>query len=260
MARSLRLMSIVFVALAVMGLCATAWAQRGPGGGGPGFGFGGNMSLSMMYGMLLNSPTVQKDLGLVDDQTAKIKEANDKAQKAMSDLWSGLRDLSPEDRAAKREENSKKMQAIGEETKKTIETTLLPNQLARLKGIAIQQAGIRALLDKDVQKDLKLSDDQTAKIKSISDDFMKKMREAFTPGGNREDMRSKMGDLRKDYEKQLTDVLSADQKDSLEKMKGAKLDIPADELRMGGFGGRRGNRGGDKGGNGGGDQPPPKID
>jgi Spy/CpxP family protein refolding chaperone len=264
MARSLRWMSLVFAALAVVALCTAAQAQRGPGGrgpgrGGPGFGFGGgDASLSMMYGMLLNSPKVQKELDLIDDQTAKIKEANDKTRKAMSDLWSGMRDLSPEDRQAKMEEIGKKMQALGEEAKKTIETTLLPNQLARLKGIAIQVAGVRALSDKGVQKDLKFSDDQTAKIKSIGEDFGKKMREAFTPGGDWQEMRTKMDELRKENEKQLLDVLNADQKAALEKMKGAKLDIPANELWGGG---RRGNRGGNKGGDkGGGDQPAPKID
>jgi Spy/CpxP family protein refolding chaperone len=245
MARVLRCMSIVVVALAALALCTAAWAQPGPGGGGPGFGFGGgNMSLSMMWGPLLNSPTVQKDLGLLEDQEAKIKEASEKAQTAMREMRSGMGDpnLSPEERAEKWREMGKKMQALGEEMKKTVEATLLPKQLERLKGIALQQAGAMALADKDVQHDLKLSDDQIAKIKSIGEESMKKARELFVPGGDREDMRTKMQELRKDAEKQAMYVLTAEQKDSLEKMKGAKLEIPREELRMPGFGGRRGDR------------------
>ena len=83
----------------------------------------------------------------------------------------------------------------------------MPNQLARLKGIAIQQAGVRALFDKDIQKDLKLSDDQTAKIKTIGEDSQKKMGELFAPGADRSEMRTKMDELRKESEKQLMDVL-----------------------------------------------------
>ena len=84
MMRSLRIVSIAVVSLAALALCDTAWAQPGPGGGGRGFGRMPRPSLSMMYGMLLNSPTVQKDLDLVDDQKAKIKEINDKASTAMA--------------------------------------------------------------------------------------------------------------------------------------------------------------------------------
>ncbi len=87
MTRSLRFGSIVLMSLGGLALCTAGWAQPGPGGprpGGPGFGmFGGGPgggSLSMMYGFLLNAPTVQKELELVDDQKAKIKEAQDKAQ------------------------------------------------------------------------------------------------------------------------------------------------------------------------------------
>jgi Spy/CpxP family protein refolding chaperone len=249
MARVLRLMSIVLVVLALVAVSTAAWAQ--PPRGGPGFGGpfgGGNMSLSMTYGMLLNSPTVQKDLGLLEDQEAKIKEATDKAQTAMRELWSGMRDLSPEERQEKMKEIGKKMQDLAEETKKTVEATLLPKQLERLKGIAIQVAGTMALADKGVQQDLKLSDDQIAKIKSIGEESMKKVRELFEPGADREAMRTKMDELRKDAEKQVMDVLTAEQKDSFEKMKGAKLEIPREELRPRGFGGQRGNRNRDGGG------------
>lgn len=245
MSRSIRFVAIAFASLAALGLCTSAWAQPGPGGGPrPGFGmFGGGSgaSVSMLYGPLLNVPTVQKELDLLDDQKAEIKPASDKAQAAMRESFSGMRDLSQEERRAKMEEIGKKVQAQAEEMKKTIEHTLLPNQLKRLKGIALQVAGVRALNDKEVQQDLKLSEDQTAKIKSIGEDSMKKVRELFSDGGDRQTAGPKIQELRKDSEKQIMDVLSDDQKASLEKMKGDKLEIPATEF--GGFGGRRGGPG-----------------
>jgi len=249
MIRSIRFVAIAFTSLAALALCTSARAQPGPGGGSrPGgmFGGGPGASVSMLYGPLLNVPTVQKDLDLIDDQKAEIKLATDKAQAAMRELFSGVRDLSQEQRQAKMEEVGKKMQAQAAEMKKAVEHTLLPDQLKRLKGIALQVAGVRALNDKEVQQDLKLSDEQTAKIKSIGEDSMKKIRELFSGGGDRQTMGPKIQELRKDSEKQIMDVLSDDQKASLEKMKGEKLEIPPAEF--GGFGGRRGPGPGGAGG------------
>ena len=239
--------SIALMSLGALALCTAVWAQPGPGGpppGGPGFGmFGGGpggMSLAGMYGFLLNTPTVQKELELVDDQKAKIKEAGDKAQAAMREMFSGMRDLSNEERQEKMREVGKKMQAQGEQTRKSIEEALLPHQLERLRGIALQMAGVGALNDKQLQQDLKLSEDQVAKIKSIGEESGKKMQEMFA--GMRdlspEDRQAKMAEvgkkaqeMRKDSEKQLLEVLTDDQKASIEKMKGEKLVIPPSEFR-----------------------------
>jgi Spy/CpxP family protein refolding chaperone len=259
MMRSLRIVSIVAVSLAALAVADTAWAQPGPGPGGRGPGFGGmfRQSVSMMYGMLLNSQTVQKDLDLVADQKAKIKEINDKADAARRELFSGMRDLTQEERQAKFQENMKKMQDLGEKTAKDVEGVLLPDQLKRLRGIAIQRMGVLALTDKSVQTGLKLTDDQVAKIKSIRDDTMKKMGDLFNSGGSRDEMRKKRQDITKEAEKNAMDVLTADQKTALETMKGKKLNIPDSELRGPGFGGRGGRRGGGGGGGGGGNPPPP---
>jgi Spy/CpxP family protein refolding chaperone len=260
MFRSFRIVLIAFVSLAAFALTDTAWAQPGPGGPGRMFGRNFNPSLSMMYSMLLNSPTVQKDLDLVDEQKAKLKEATDKARATRREMMSGMGDMSDltdKERRAKWEEMGKKMQAQGEKDNKIVEGILLPDQLKRLKEIAVQRAGVMALSDKDIQKQLKLSDDQVAKIKSIGEDAMKKMGELFAagPGGDRDTMRKKMDEMRKETEKKVVDVLTADQKTSFEKMKGKTLKIPDSELFGPGFGGRggRGGRGGaGGGGNGGG--------
>jgi hypothetical protein len=174
----------------------------------------------------------------------------------MRELFSGMQDLTQEERQAKMAELGKKMQAQGEETKKAVEGILLPDQLKRLKGIALQRMGAMALSDKDVQKELKFSDDQVAKIKSVGEDMMKKGRELFQSAGNfrdmtdeeRADFRKKGEDLRKESETKVMDVLTADQKAQLEQLKGKKLDIPDSEMRGGMGGGRRGNRGGGGGG------------
>ncbi len=244
MVRSMRFASIVLALLGMSVLSAAAWAQPG---GGMGFGmFGGPpASVSMAYGRLLNMPSVQKELELVDDQKAKITEANEKMMASMRDLFSGMQpmqDMSAEERQKAMEEMGKKMQPIQDELKKAVEGILLPNQVKRLKEIALQVSGTSALSDKQIQDDLKLSADQVAKIKTINEDMGKKMRDLFTEAaGDFQSLRPKMQELRQDTEKQLTGVLTDAQKASLEKMKGQKLEIPDSEL--GGPGGFRGRGG-----------------
>jgi len=258
MVRVLRIVSIAVVSLAALAVSDTAWAQPAPGGPGRGMPGGMTLSLSMMYGPLLNSATIQKDLDLLDAQKTKIKEITDKANAARQEMFSGMRgmqDLTPEEARAKWTEMGKKMQAQGEKTTKAIEGVLLPDQLKRLKGIALQVSGTMALGDKYVQKQLKLSDDQLAKMKTMREDAMKKARESRDAGGDRDAVRKKRDAMRKETEKKVMDVLTADQKTLFEKMKGKTLKIPESELRgmMGFGGGRRGGRRG--GGGGGGDRP-----
>ena len=148
--------ALVDPAVALVDLAVLRGGFGMPMFGGPGGGF----SLSSMYSFLLNSPTVQKDLELVDDQKAKLKELNEKSRAAMRKVFSGMRDLSEDERREKMAEIGKKMQAQMEESKKAIEEILLPHQLERIKGIALQRVGTMALSDKQIQQDLKLSEEQ----------------------------------------------------------------------------------------------------
>jgi Spy/CpxP family protein refolding chaperone len=239
MTRSLCFAAIVLVTLGSLCVCAAARAQ--PGGDAPGPGDLMGAALSMQYGRLLNSPTVKRELNLTDEQEDKIKEAGSKAQAAMRDMISGFRGLDPDEIRAKIKESmqemSEKVRTQAEDTRAAIEKTLRPEQLKRLRQIAMQNTGVQALSDKTVQKDLKLSSDQIAKIKAIGDDVMKKLREAFS-GGNLQDAGSNLRDLGKDAERDAMNVLTEDQIMEWEKLKGDKLDIPASELRgAGGFGG-----------------------
>jgi hypothetical protein len=241
MVRSMRFASIVLALLGMSLLSAAAWAQPGPGMGFGMMGGGQAPSVSMQYGRLLSMPTVQKELELVDDQKTKIREAIGKMQSAMREMFSGMQDIAPEDRQAKMEEIGKKMQAQQDDLKKVIESTLLPNQLKRLKEIALQVAGNQALNDKQIQEELKMTAEQLAKIKTIGEDSMKKIRDLFSEGGDPQSAMPKMQEIRQDTEKQTLAVLTDAQKAALEKMKGQKLEIPASEL--GGFGGFRGRGG-----------------
>ena len=232
MARSLGFISICFVWLVAFAMCMRHGLSRPRSCPRPRHGTFRPLGtpptnvMAMMYRPLLTMPAVQEELNLSEDQKTKVKEATDKSRAAMQKLYTGIREASEADRQAKMEEAGKKMQANAEETKKTIEGILLPKQLERLKGLAWQMGGVMALADKEIQQDLKLSDDQAAKIKAAGEDLRKKAEELMSEGADPTTLRPKMHQLRTDYEKQVMEVLTADQKVSLEKMKGAKFEFP----------------------------------
>ena len=122
---------------------------------------------------------------------------------------------------------------------------LLPLQIERLEQISLQMRGASALADPKVAAKLSLTDDQKKKIEAAKTANMESMRAMFQ-GGNRdqnqdrEAMRAKMQQQRKEAEEKVLGVLTADQKASFEKLKGAAFTMP-----------ERGPRGGDQGGQGG---------
>jgi Spy/CpxP family protein refolding chaperone len=165
--------------------------------------------------MLLSQASVAKELNLTGDQKSQIKKINEKSQTATRDLFDSMQDASPEER----QEISKKLQSVTQETNKALEGALSENQVKRLKGIFLQFRGEQALRDAEIQDALGLTDDQKAKIRSP------------------------------------LAVLTDEQKTAFENMKGAKFDISS--LRMGfgrggfGPGGGPGGQGGGPGGPGG---------
>jgi Spy/CpxP family protein refolding chaperone len=245
----LRNFAIAFTTVAALVLAANLQAQ-GPGGGGgrgPGMmgGPGGGPGGGMM--MILQNEKVQKDIELDADQKEKIQKLATETREAMRAKMGDMSNLSQEERRTKMQEMRKDMEEETAKTEKKIEGILLPKQLERIKQIQLQVQGVAALANPDVAKALELTADQQAKVKSINEESMKAMRDMFAGGGrpSAED-RDKMTKARKETETKLMDVLTADQKEKLEKMKGENFDVTV--LRGGPGGGGRGNRGGNGGG------------
>jgi len=250
-----RVAKSVVVALVVLGIGSAVVGQdAGKGGRRPRTGFGmGSMggmggfgaSPAMMWGQLLRVEKVQKELELVSEQKDKLKEIAEKAAARMRDsgaVFSKLRDASEEERKAAITEYGNKARAQAEQLKKDLEEVLLPHQIERLKQIALQIQGLRALQDKEVQDTLGITEEQKEKMKSLNDGMMEKFRGMMGRRGDeseRQAQREKMQELRKEYESKTLDVLTADQKEKFEKMKGPKFDLDMSELMPRGFG--RGN-------------------
>jgi len=250
----------VAVALCLITAAAEAQQQgrRGNRGGGPG-GFGRGMGRFNGAGarlMYLQNDKVQKELELVDDQKDQIKKLGDKSRENMREMFSGLQDLPQEERQEKMRELQPKMEESQKALGKQVDEVLMPNQRDRLKQITVQIQGTGALSDEEVAKELALSDDQEKQIQQVRQEAFEKMRENFRPGAgggdnDRDARRERMQKAQKETDDKVLAVLTSEQRDKFEKMKGEKFEFdPSQLFGQGGFGGPGGGGRGQRRGGG----------
>jgi hypothetical protein len=206
-------------------LAAPALAQRGQRG----FGGGGFGQVSGL--VLIGNKGVQEELKMTPDQVTKATELRTKS----FEQFGTLRDLQGDERTAA-------MRKMNEENSKAVAAILKPEQTKRLKQIELQQAGTVAFANPEVVAGLKLSDDQKEKIKTISEDSAKDMREifsgargAFGDQAAMQEMQKKIAAARKEAVGKISSVLNADQKKAWAEMLGKEFDYKPEP-----FGGRRG--------------------
>jgi Spy/CpxP family protein refolding chaperone len=213
----------VLLALGIVALvCAPALAQGRRGGGGQGGGFG----------MLVANKSVQDELKIDKDQATKAEDALKKVREELKDDYAKLggrrgggNNVSDEERTAARKKTS-------EAEEKALGDVLKPDQLKRLHQIRRQQEGVAMFTNADVEKALKLTDDQKTKLKAINDDYAKERRELFAGGKPGPDAQAKMQALRKDAMSNATKALTDDQKKTLKDLTGEPFEIKFD--RQGG--------------------------
>lgn len=206
----------VLVGALVASMAPAAFGQaRGERGRGGGFG----MSLVV----LAAQKSVQEDLKVTDEQAKTIGQLADKQREAMRGAG---RDASAEERQKVREQTTA--------NERTLEETLQPEQVKRLKQISLQQQGLTAAERPDIAESLNLTSEQKEKIREISQETRGKMREVFG-SGNREEAQGKATELRKANQEKLLALLTDEQKSKWKEMTGEPF---TGEIRFGG-GGRR---------------------
>ncbi len=255
------------VGLLTVLMCATVAFAQQPGGGGQGGpprgGFGGGFSSPLT---LAANTAVQKELGLNEEQVAKIKTLNEEARAEMRSAFGpggfggGGQDLSNEERQKRMNEAREKLAAaakkVNEKVIPKLNETLTDSQRERLQQIGWQAAGAQALQDVKLGEELKLSKEQREQLAAISKEAADKQTELFGGGrggpgaggggGDFQERFAKMREMTEARDKKSSEVLTSDQREQLEKMKGKPFDVAA--LR-GGFGGGRGGPGGQGGAN-----------
>jgi hypothetical protein len=172
-------------------------------------------------------------------------------------------------RGGDREKAQEAMKEMREKSEKFAKDTLTADQQKRYKQISyqaqLQTQGPGAFTNDEVQKALKLTDDQKDKLKGMSEEMRKDTGELFRDmrGGGEAaaEARKKMQSVTKDYTTKAVEVLTTDQKATWKDMTGAPFELKMDQ---GGERRRPGGEGGTGGDTprrrrpGGGDNPPPR--
>jgi hypothetical protein len=191
---------------------AAAQQQRQRQGGGQGMG------ARTTPAALLANEDVQKELKLTDEQKEKVKEfapvqAQARGQRQQGQ-GRGNREANPE--AAKAAE-------------KFVKETLTADQQKRFQQITYQVKGVAAFTEEDVQKELKLTDEQKTKFKALAEDYTKDARElmqgARGAGGNNQEIAQKRQAMTKDYSEKAQGLLTGDQKKAWKELTGAPFEL-----------------------------------
>lgn len=210
----MRTLRSTLTALGIAALLASpAWAQRGGGmfGGPAGF---------------LANKSVQEELKLDDKQVEKAKELAENSGTKMREAFESVQGLEGEER---REKMTELMKPINEEATKAIATLLKADQNKRYQQILLQQRGIQSFSTPELQKELKLTDAQKDKIKTITEETNAKRGEIFQESqGDRQAMMEKMTALRKESLEKVVAELNDDQKKSWKEKLGAPFTIKFD--------------------------------
>ncbi len=184
--------------------------------------------------MMMSSQPVQQELKLSDEQAKKINAIATQMRQDAMEIISGLQDLTPEERE---EELPNVMEMVSDSAKELqtqVDEILDEQQTARMNELSLQRRGIDALDDERVIEALKVTDDQKKQLADIRDAAGAKQEDIIKEGlgGDRDEMREKIQALQKETGDKALAVLTTEQRDAFEKLKGAKFDFP----RQRGFG------------------------
>jgi len=167
--------------------------------------------------MLLRLPQVQEELELSDQQKTKLKELEEEARRQTREQWSGLRDLSPDQRRAKYAELRQKMAERVEVARSKVEAVLLPHQQKRLRQIGIQLRmrwrGVSGIVgDAELARQLELTAQQREQLQKIAEETRQRLR----------DLPRQIMD---DGKQKAMEVLTPQQRKKLEETVGKKFDL-----------------------------------
>jgi Spy/CpxP family protein refolding chaperone len=214
----MRHVGIQFLAAAALCLLASpAFSQRGqrqPGGFGP-----QEVGLSQ----LLTNEGVQKELKITKDQAEKFTKA---AQEQRTKMREAFQDAGGD--MDKLREIMTKFRAESEKAAaKLASDTLKPEQVKRLKQMALQANGLRSFTKPEVQKELKLTETQIKDVTKISADVQKEAGELLRDAGRdrdkRQEAQKKIATLNTEALAKVAKSLTADQQKTWTAMIGDKF-------------------------------------
>ncbi len=193
-------------------------------------GGGGGMSQGMVLfsfgpeGQSLRSD-VSKELKITDAQKTKLDDYQKKQMEEMMAMFQG-------GNRPDQEEMQKIMKKRQEDETKALKEILDETQQKRLKELWIQRLGNGAIQNADLQKELGVTDDQKAKVKSLQDKQNEANQALFEKMRNGEIDRSEIMPImtknRKTLDEELGKILTDDQKAKLKTMGGTPFKFDED--------------------------------
>lgn len=236
---------LLIVCLSVGGAFASAQDNAGGAGGqGPQRGRG-QRGFDRMMGMvpLLRVEKVREELGVDGEQSKTLEtvtvQINEDFGDEIRDYLASFRDLSPEERRARRQEGDGALAEIRNKINERLKGVLNADQFGRLKEIEVQRlvrtTGVGALTSEDIAAALDLNEDQKQQLRD----------QAADSRGRREAL--SLDDVRAS----VKEVLTPEQMTKLDTLIGAAFDLPQELLQRGRGrfgGGRGGQQGGQQGG------------
>src|SRR5262249_36620296 len=161
---------------------------------------------------------VQKELKMTEDQIKKLGTLG-------RDMFTKFRDKFM-DAGMDMEKRAAVLKEMETETNKVIADTLKPEQVKRLKQIALQVGGFRELAKEEVQKELKCTAKQKEEIDTLSKEIQKDTQDLLRDArGDQEKMakaREKIQEMNKKALEKFAGTLSDDQKKTWKEMTGEK--------------------------------------
>lgn len=178
---------------------------------------------------LLNQKVVREALELTDDQKRKAMQIN---REMIAQVHASVQ--TPE--------YSQKMSQSVNAAMSKLNDVLDEGQQKRLRGIYLQAAGAAAFSDPAIATELKLTEDQKKQVAELGRKNRRarsELEEAeLAKGSSPQEIGDKTDQLREELSKESLAVLSRDQQEQFEKMKGEKVDVDT-ALRRGREFGRR---------------------
>jgi hypothetical protein len=224
---TLRSASSCLIALLLIATAADAQSWRGPRGRGP---FGGRGAPGGLL-FLVSVDAVQDELAV----TAEQRELLESLQADLSDQRRGLfarrfaGPPEPGDRNERSDEIQQGMEKLNRQGDELVTAILEPNQTERLQQLRLQHEGVRAFERPEIVKDLGLSDSQLAKIRQMRDEVQPRGAENEVEDAPAIDRRADRGQL----ESRILAVLTNQQIEDWEKMKGKEFEFPERVSRLG---------------------------
>ena len=231
MTRVRRLMVLAMMLVLGVAFACAAQAQAAEGsrsGSRRGFSRGSLLGL-------LRLEQVQKEMKLSEEQTAKVKELVEKLGAEMREQYTALREI--EDRAQRRAKMTELRDQFDNKVREQLHDVLEREQMMRLYQIRMQvRPVVDSLANRYVVRRLELTEEQQKKVAEIAKETQAKQSELFgamrdASDEQRSEAFQKLRQVRSDADEKALAVLTAEQKEAFENMKGEKIELEMERGR-----------------------------